>query len=130
MNDFDITDIEKLIADEVRALGVSANVWYNRPKATLDTINDFAVVKVSGGISDKAAYGECRVSVHLFTRDIKEMKNSAKLSIMQKKLLGLPSWIEPLLIDLHPRVVGDTADDFGFHARIVNFKVFIKVKTK
>lgn len=126
LNDFDITDVEKLIADAVRTLGVSANVWYNRPKATSDTISDFAVVKVSGGISDKAAYGECRVSVHLFARDVKEMKNSKKLSVMQKKLESLPTWIEPLLINPHPRIVGDTADDFGFHVRFVNFKVYIK----
>ena len=128
LNDFDITDIEKLISDEVRKLGVSANVWNNRPKATSDTIADFVVVKVSGGISDKAAYGDCRVSIHLFARDVKEMKNAAKLSIMQKKLEALPLWIEPLLIDGHPRIVGDTADDFGFHARFVNFKVYIKSK--
>ena len=128
MNDFDITDIEKLIGDTVRGLGVSAHVWYNRPKATDDTISDFVVVKVSGGISDKAAYGECRVSIQLFARDIKEMKNSKKLSVMQKKLEALPTWIEPLLINPHPRIVGDTADDFGFHARLVNIKVFIKSK--
>lgn len=128
MNDFDITDIEKLISDEVRTLGVSANVWNNRPKATSDTINDFVVVKVSGGISDKAAYGDCRVSVQLFARDVKEMKNAKKLSVMQKTLEALPLWIEPLLIDGNPRIIGDTADDFGFHARIINFKVFIKSK--
>lgn len=128
LNDFDITDVEKLITDTVRGLGVSANVWNNRPKATSDTISDFAVVKVSGGISDKAAFGECRVSIHLFARDIKEMKNSVKLSLMQKRLLELPTWIEPLLINPHPRIVGDTADDFGFHARFVNFKVFIKAE--
>lgn len=126
LNDFDITDIEKLIADAVRSLGVSTNVWYNRPKATSDTISDFVVVKVAGGISDKAAFGECRVSIHLFARDIKEMKNAKKLSVMQKKLEQLPTWIEPLLINPHPRIVGDTPDDFGFHARFVNFKVYIK----
>ena len=126
INDFDISDVEKLIADAVRGLGVSANVWFNRPKATSDTIGDFAVVNVSGGITDKAAYGECRVSIHLFARDVKEMKNSKKLSVMQKKLEGLSTWIEPLLINPHPRIVGDSADDFGFHARIINFKVFIK----
>ena len=45
---------------------------------------------------------------------------------MQKKAEGLPLWIEPLLIKSTPRIVGDTADDFGFHARTLNFKVFIK----
>lgn len=128
-NNFDITDVEKLFSDEVRKLGVSENVWNNRPKATDDKISNFAVVKVSGGISDKAAYGDCRVVVYLFARDVKEMKNSKKLSVMQKKLSNLPLWIEPLLINGKPRVIGDTADDFGFHCRIVNFKVFIKSKS-
>lgn len=128
LNNFDISDIEKLISDKVRELGVSENVWNNRPKATSDKISDFVVVKVSGGISDKAAYGDCRVLVYLFARDIKEMKNSKRLSVMQQKLRELPLWIEPLLINGKPRVIGDTADDFGFHARILNFKVFIKSK--
>ena len=126
LNDFDITGIEKLFADEVRKLGVSANVWNNRPKAVSDSISDFVVVKVSGGITDKAAFGSARVAIHLFARDVKEMKNAKKLSVMQKKLLDFPLWLEPLLIDGHPRIVGDTADDFGFHVRIINFKVFIK----
>ena len=126
LNDFDITDIEKLVSDKVRELGVSTNVWNNRPKATDDKISDFVVVKVSGGITDRAAYGDCRVLVYLFARDIREMKNSVKLSVMQKKLEALPLWIEPLLINGKPRIIGDTADDFGFHTRILNFKVFIK----
>ena len=126
LNDFDITDIEKLVSDKVRELGVSTHVWNNRPKATDDKISDFVVVKVSGGITDRAAYGDCRVLVYLFARDIREMKNSVKLSVMQKKLEALPLWIEPLLINGKPRIIGDTADDFGFHTRILNFKVFIK----
>lgn len=125
INDFDITDIEALFSAAVRDLGFP-RVWNNRPKATDDSISDFVVVKVSGGISDVAAYGSCRVLVHLFARDVREMKNAQKLSVMQKKLLALPLWIEPLLLDGHPRVIGDTADDFGFHARIMNFKVYIK----
>ena len=125
MNDFDITDVEDKFSEAIRALGFT-RVWNNRPKATDDSISDFVVVKVSGGISDLAAYGSCRVFVHLFARDVKEMKNAKKLSVMQKKMLSLPLWIEPLLVDGHPRVVGDTPDDFGFHARILNFKVFIK----
>ena len=127
INDFDITDIESLFSEEVRKLGFT-HVWNNRPKSTDDSISEFVVVKVTGGISDKAALGDCRVFVHLFARDIKEMKNAKKLSVMQKKMLAFPLWVEPLLIDGHPRIIGDTADDFGFHARIMNFKVYIKSK--
>lgn len=135
INDFDITDVEKAVADAVRALGVSEHVWNNRPKATDDSINDFAVVKVTGGITDKAAFGQTRIAVQLFARDVKEMKNSKRLSVMQKALDGLPLWIEDqnaepathgILIDGHPRIVGDTPDDFGFHARIITFRLYIK----
>jgi hypothetical protein len=126
VNNFDITDVETKFTGAVRTLGISSHVWNNRPKATDDTISDFVVVRVVGGISDKAAFGSCRVLVTLFVRDVKEMKNSAKLSIMQKKLESLPLWIEPLLVKGTPRIVGDTPDDFGFHARTINYKVFIK----
>ncbi len=127
INDFDITDIEKAFADAIRGLGVSQHVWNNRPKATDDSINDFAVVKVTGGVSDKYAYGQCRVSLYLFARDVKEMKNSAKLSHMQKAFTdGIPMRIGKYIADHTPRYVGDTADDFGFHVRIINFSVIIK----
>ena len=134
MNDFDITDIERLATEAIRGLGISEHVWNNRPKATDDTIGSFVVVKVTGGITDKAAFGQTRLAVHLFARDIAEMKNSKKLSVMQKKLVNLPLWIQPdtpgeghgLLIDGNPRIVGDTPDDFGFHARIITYRLFIK----
>lgn len=125
MNDFDITDIEGKFSSALRTLGFT-RVWNNRPKATDDTISDFVVVRVVGGISDKAAFGSCRVLITLFARDIKEMKNAKKLSVMQKKVEDIPLWIEPLLIKGTPRIVGDTPDDFGFHARTLNYKVYIK----
>ena len=93
------------------------------------------VVKVTGGVSDKAAFGQSRLAVHLFVRDVLEMKNSKRLSVMQDALKNIPLWIEPtgtgdtahgVLIDGHPRVVGDTPDDFGFHARIITFRIYIK----
>lgn len=127
INDFDITDIEKAFADAIRGLGVSQHVWNNRPKATDDSINDFAVVKVTGGVTDKSAYGQCRVSLYLFARDVREMKNSAKLSYMQKAFTdGIPMRIGKYIADHTPRYVGDTADDFGFHVRIISFSVIIK----
>lgn len=126
MNDFDISDIETVVADAVRTLGISSHVWNNRPKAVADDIDDFVVVKVTGGITDKAALGQTRIAFHLFARDIKEMKNGKRLSVMQKALESLPLWIDKYLIDGHPRIVGDTPDDFGFHVRIISFRLFIK----
>ena len=126
INDFNISDIEKAIADEVRALGVSTHVWNNRPKATADDIDEFVVVKVTGTLTDWAAFGQCRVSVQLFARDIREMKNSVRLDVMQGALRSIPLWIDKYLIDGHPTYVGDVADDFGFHARIINFRITIK----
>lgn len=127
MNDFDISDIEKAVADAVRALGVSAHVWNNRPKAVDDGIDDFVVVEVTGGVSDKSAFGQCRVAVHLFARDVLEMKNAARLSVMQKKFTeGMPLRLGKYITDYTPRYVGDSADDFGFHARIISFSTIIK----
>ena len=59
---------------------------------------------------------------------------SSDVLVMQKKLKDIPLWIEPdspsqghgLLIDGNPRVVGDTPDDFGFHARIITYRLFVK----
>lgn len=126
MNDFDITDIEKAVIGAVRQLSVTTHVWANRPKAVDDDIDDFIVVKVRGGVSDKAAFGQCRLSISLFARDVREMKNADRLSVMQKALYGLPLWLDKYLIDGHPRYIGDTPDDFGFHARIINYRLFIK----
>lgn len=127
LNDFDITDIEKVFADTMRDLGVSEHVWNNRPKATDDSISDFAVVKVTGGISDKYAFGQCRMALYLYARDIKEMKNSKRLSVMQKCFTdGMPLRVGKYIADHTPRYVGDTADDFGFHCRIISFSVIIK----
>ena len=128
MNDFDITDIEKAVSEAVRSLGFP-RVWNNRPKAVDDTIDDFLVVKVSGGITDKAAFGQTRVAISIFVRDVKEMKNSKRLSVLQKTLEGLPLWIGDNLLDGHPRIVGDTPDDFGFHARIITYRLYIKATT-
>ena len=134
MNLFDITEIENLVSTELRKLGFP-RVWNNRPKAIDDKVDDFVVVKVSGGVSDKVAFGTTRIAVYLYVRDVLEVKNSKKLSLMHKKLAGLPLWIEPeepsengggLLINGNARVVGDTADDFGFHCRIISYHITIK----
>lgn len=129
MNDFDITDIENRIKEIVRdELKVSATVYNDRPKSADIGGNDFCVVKVSGTVRDMAAYGECTVYIHLFAKDISNQKNGKKLSVMYKKLVaGLPYSDGRYIFDETPSVLGDTADDYGFHARILQLQTIIKV---
>lgn len=127
MNNFDITDIENAVVNEIRSLGVSDHIWKNRPKAVSDDIDDFVVVKVTGGVSDKAAFGQCRVAIYLFSKDIMEMTNDKRLAVMQKEITdGIRMRFDKYIADDKFRYVGDTADDFGFHCRIISFSVIIK----
>lgn len=129
MNDFDITDIETRVKEIVRdELKVSTTVFNNRPKSADISGNDFCVVKVSGTVQDRGAYGECVIGIHLFAKDISNQKNGKKLSVMYKKLVkGLPYDDGRYIFDETPTTVGDTADDYGFHARILQLHTIIKV---
>lgn len=124
-NDFDITTIEDAVIEIVRNLGVSKKVYPNRPKAT-DSAADFVVVGVDG-VDDRAAYGEATVSIDLFAKDIDYVKNRKKLSVMYQKLRkGFPASSGRLLFDTEWNVLGDTPDDFGFHARMIRIQTTIK----
>ncbi len=129
MNDFDITDIETRVKAIVRdELQVSKTVFNNRPKSADIKDGDFCVVKVMGSVSDLSAYGECTVSISLFAKDVSNQKNGKKLSVMYKKLVkGLPYTDGRYLFDDTLTVVGDTADDYGYHARIVQMHTIIKI---
>ena len=125
INDFDITTIEDEVMDIVRNLGVSKKVYPNRPKAA-DPATDFVVIGVDG-VDDRAAYGECTVSIDLFAKDIDSVKNRKKLSIMYLKLrAGFPASAGRLLFDTEWNILGDTPDDFGFHARMIRIQTTIK----
>lgn len=124
-NDFDITMIEDAVIEIVRNLAVSKKVYPNRPKAT-DSASDFVVVGVDG-VDDRAAYGECTVSIDLFAKDIDNVKNRKKLSVMYQKLRkGFPASAGRLLFDTEWNILGDTPDDFGFHARMIRINTTIK----
>lgn len=125
MNDFDISMIEDEVIEIVRNLGVSKKVYPNRPKAT-ESATDFVVVRVDG-IDDRHAYGECTISIDLFAKDIDYVKNRKKLSVMYQKLVkGFPASSGRLLFDTEPNILGDTPDDFGFHARMIRISATIK----
>ena len=130
MNNFDQTIIETAIADVVRGLGISTNVFNNRPKSSEKNLKDFVVCKVVGNIRDYGAYGICTVAVHLFAQDVANMKNGKKLSAMQGKLKeGVSNEIDGMVLDFKGiEPIGDTPDGFGYHVRIIQLKQVI-IKT-
>lgn len=124
-NDFDITEIEDEVIEIVRSLGVSKKVYPNRPKVA-ESSSDFAVVSI-GDVEDLATYGECIISIDLFAKDIDSVKNRKKLSAMYQKLRkGFPAASGRLLFDTEWNTLGDTPDDFGFHARMIRISTTIK----
>lgn len=130
VNNFDPTHIEELIGDVIYGLGVSKNVYHNRPKSSTEDLADFVVCKVSGMISDLRAIGQCTLSVHLFARNVQDFKNGRKLSLMQDALIhGMPRSIDDIIIAGNPRIVGDTDDRTGYHVRIINYQLTLKVTT-
>lgn len=126
MNNFDVTDIEQAFGQAVQDAGVTPRVFANRPKAKVQS-PDFAVVRVGYEVTDLAAYGVCSVRIALYARDVDNFKNGVKLGVMYDRLLaGMPMEIGRYLVDPNPIVAPDIADDYGFHARIVTFRITIK----
>jgi hypothetical protein len=129
MNNFDITDIETTLKGILREAGVSQTVYSNRPKATPSPKDDFVVVSVTGRVEDVSAYGRCRVLVYLFARDAQAFKNGAKLSVMYNAFrTGLPGFSGKYEFDQTPSVLGDVADDYGYHARVI--ELFVNIKSE
>lgn len=128
MTNYDVTDLEQAFISFVKDGGVTDTVYDARPKATVQA-QDFAVVRMTGRLEDLATYGECEMGVHLFARDLQAMKNGKRLKVMQTALMeAVPAETEDYVIDIHPFILPDVADDYGFHARIITFSVTIKNK--
>lgn len=130
MNNFDQTQIETAVAELIRDLGVSENVFNNRPRSSDKNLKDFVVCRVVGNIRDYGAFGMCRVSVQLYAQDVANMKNGQKLSVMQGKIKGgITSQIGNMLLDFKGvEPVGDTPDGNGYHVRILQLRqVIIKI---
>lgn len=128
MKNYDVTDLEAAFKGFVINGGVTDTVYDARPKATVSA-QDFAVVRMTGKLEDMATYGETEMGVHLFARDLQAMKNTKRLKVMQSALMSaVPAETEDYVIDIHPFVLPDVADDYGFHARIITFSVTIKNK--
>ena len=128
MKNYDVTDLEAAFKGFVLNGGVTDTVYDARPKATV-AAQDFAVVRMTGKLEDMATYGETEMGVHLFARDLQAMKNTKRLKVMQSALMSaVPAETDDYVIDIHPFVLPDVADDYGFHARIITFSVTIKNK--
>ena len=129
MNNFDITDIENTLKGIIRESGVSQTVYSNRPKATPTPKEDFVVVSVTGRVDDRSTYGECRVLIYLFARDAQALKNGPKLSKMHSAFIsGSPGFAGKYEFDRRPSVLGDIADDYGYHARVI--ELFVNIKSE
>lgn len=115
---------------------VSANIYNNRPKSLSPTVSDFVVASMQGNLDDLAAYGDAVMNVTLFAKDVSGFKNGKKLSLMQGAAMqAMPvavsitngnTTIAEFEVGLHPSVIGDAPDDYGFHARMILFQVTIK----
>ena len=126
INNFDISAIEDEVMEIVRSLNVSKKVYPNRPKSS-ESVADFVVVGVINGVNDLSTYGECTISIDLFAKDIEHIKNKKKLSLMYEKLIdGFPAESGRLLFSTEWNILGDTADDYGYHARLIRIKTIVK----
>lgn len=125
---YDISSVEETVKGIIRRLGVSDKVYCNRPQAVEGHSDDYVVARVSGMMVDLGPFARCTVAISLFAKDINNLKNSKKLSVMQQRLMeGFPMEENKLVFTDHPRILGDTIDDFGFHARVIQFNnVIIK----
>ena len=130
MNNFDQTAIETAVGEVLRDLGVSENIFHNRPRSSSVNLSDFVVCNVAGEIKDMAAFGICTVNVHLFARDSANMKNGKRLSVMQGKIKeGMTGALGDMCLDIHGvNPLGDMSDRNGYHVRIIQLKqVIIKI---
>lgn len=126
MHNYDISEIRQEVIDIVRNIGVSKKVLPNRPKAT-SPASDFVVVTLVNGLNDYTVYGECVIRIDLFAKDVDGIINEKKLSHMYHALVdGFPVSSGRLLFEKEWNILGDTPDDFGFHARLIRIKTIIK----
>lgn len=135
MNNFSISDLETTVQRQVREIfrGDKAGVYSNRPKATRPMEDNFFVVRVADSVIDTLAYGTCTLAIDIFVKDVENLKNNKRLEYLQSKLMEnipllIPSDRNEYELENTPRVLGDTPDDYGYHARIITFSTIIKVQ--
>lgn len=127
-NHYDQTEIEETLFQMVKRAGVSQNIFKGmRPDTTNNKMLDFVVVKITGRIYDRAAYGETVCSIDLYARNISGMKNGKKLSEMFRKVDSLLPRAEGKLRLSEPTIVADAPDNYGFTTRLININTLIKI---
>ena len=125
---YDQSEIEKTLRDMVKQAAVSENIFCGvRPKNTDKKMEDFVVVKVTGGITDMAAYGNTTCSIDLYVRDVGGIKNGAKLSAMFRKIDELIPRQQGKLLLNNMRVIADVPDGYGFTVRMINIGTIIQI---
>lgn len=130
MNNFNPTDIFKAVKSTISGF----EVYPDRPKSK-EQGQGFVVVKLRGNLEDLSAYGRGNILVSLFAKDVDNIINAEKLSVMQERVRNMiPPEIDyttsngplSLLMDTEPSCLGDTPDDYGYHARMFNYEFIIK----
>lgn len=136
-NNFSPSLVESAVKAILLQGEVCNTIFPNRPKASPEPSSEFLVVSLRGNLEDMQAYGTCTLLVGLYAKDAQSVKNNKKLGILQDKVMDwLPmsadvyngdSRIASYEIDNTPYVFGDSSDDYGYHARIIEFEILIKV---
>ena len=75
------------------------------------------------------ALGECTFSISLFAKNVANMKNGKKLSVMQDRLKSIPLEFGDIVIKPYTfSPLGDVSDNhYGYHIRVINLQAFIKI---
>ena len=128
MNNFNISTLEEALVKMVKSWSIADAVYTARPKAA-PKCDSFVIVSVVNGVTDRKAIGSTYVAIDLFAKDIANFKNGKKLGWMYDRFVELfPASFEGYIFETTPNVLGDVADDYGFHARMIHVKTILKVK--
>lgn len=132
---YNITLLEDTIKALLRQSGITDKIYPNRPKSATSE-QSFVVVEMNASLIDVDTYADCVVGVHLFAKDVNNVKNGQRLNWLYNHVIdGIPAEYEvkdngnviaSYVIDLNPIVLPDVPDDFGFHARIIQYSITIK----
>lgn len=132
---YNITLLEDTIKALLRQSGITDKIYPNRPKSATSE-QSFVVVEMNASLIDEDTYADCVVGVHLFAKDVNNVKNGQRMNWLYNHVIdGIPAEYEvkengnviaSYVIDLNPIVLPDVPDDFGFHARIIQYSITIK----